>query len=56
VLAERVAEFYETKLQRSLDRVAGLIGPLAIVIISIIIGGLITVVMTSLLSISQLVE
>ena len=55
-LAERVAEFYETKLQRSLDRVAGLIGPLAIVTISIVIGGLIVVVMTSLLSISQLVE
>ena len=56
LLAERVAEFYETKLQRSLERVAGVVGPLAIVSISIIIGGLIVVVMTSLLSISQLVE
>jgi general secretion pathway protein F len=56
VLAARVAEFYETKLQRGLDRIAGFIGPFAIVAISIIIGGLITVVMTSLLSISQLVE
>ena len=56
ILAERVGEFYETKLHRSLDRLTGLIGPLAIVAISIIIGGLIVVVMTSLLSISQLVE
>ena len=55
LLAARVAEFYETKLQRSLDRVVGIIGPLAIVTISIIVGGLIVSVMTSLLSVSQLV-
>jgi general secretion pathway protein F len=54
-LAGRVAEFYETKLQRSLDRVVGLVGPLAIITISIIVGGLIVSVMTSLLSVSQLV-
>ena len=35
VLAGNVAEFYEAKLQRSLDRVVGITGPLAIVIISI---------------------
>jgi general secretion pathway protein F len=50
-----VAEFYETKLQRSLDRMVGIIGPLAIVTISIVVGGLIVSVMTSLLSVSQLV-
>jgi general secretion pathway protein F len=55
MLAGRVAEFYETKLQRSLDRIVGIIGPLAIVTISIIVGGLIVSVMTSLLSVSQLV-
>jgi general secretion pathway protein F len=55
ILAGRVAEFYETKLQRSLDRIVGIVGPLAIVIISIIVGGLIVSVMTSLLSVSQLV-
>ena len=54
-LAGRVAEFYETKLQRRLDRVVGIIGPLAIIVISIIVGGLIVSVMTSLLSVSQLV-
>lgn len=54
-LAERVAVFYETKLERSLDRLVGLVGPVAILTISIIVGGLIISVMTSLLSVSQLV-
>ena len=55
MLASRVAEFYEAKLQRSLDRVVGIIGPAAIIAISIIVGGLIVSVMTSLLSVSQIV-
>jgi general secretion pathway protein F len=55
MLAGRVAEFYEAKLQRSLDRVVGVVGPLAIIAISIIVGGLIVSVMTSLLSVSQIV-
>jgi general secretion pathway protein F len=54
-LAGRIAEFYETKLQRNLDRAVGIVGPLAIIIISIIVGGLIVSVMTSLLSVSQIV-
>jgi general secretion pathway protein F len=54
-LAGRVGEFYETKLHRRLDRVVGIVGPLAIIGISIIVGGLIASVMTSLLSVSQLV-
>lgn len=55
VLAGRVAEFYETKLQRSLDRIVGIVGPLAIVTISTVVGGLIVSVMTALLSVTQLV-
>jgi general secretion pathway protein F len=55
VLAGRVAEFYEAKLQRSLDRVVGIIGPLAIISISTVVGGLIVSVMTALLSVTQLV-
>ena len=51
----RVAEFYEAKLQRSLDRVVGIVGPAAIIAISIIVGGLIVSVMTALLSVSQIV-
>jgi general secretion pathway protein F len=54
-LSQRVADYYETKLQRSLDRFVGLIGPLSIVAISVVVGGLIISVMTSLLSVSQLV-
>jgi general secretion pathway protein F len=55
VLAGRVAEFYEAKLQRSLDRIVAIIGPLAIVTISAVVGGLIVSVMTALLSVTQLV-
>lgn len=55
MLARRVAEFYESKLQRNLERVVGVIGPVAIVTISIVVGGLIVSVMTSLLSVSQIV-
>jgi general secretion pathway protein F len=54
-LAGRIAEFYEAKLQRSLDRIVGIAGPAAIIIISIVVGGLIVSVMTSLLSVSQIV-
>jgi general secretion pathway protein F len=55
VLAGRVAEFYESKLQRSLDRVVAIVGPLAIITISTVVGGLIVSVMTALLSVTQLV-
>jgi general secretion pathway protein F len=54
-LAGRIADFYEAKLQRSLDRVVAIIGPLAIVTISMVVGGLIVSVMTALLSITQMV-
>ena len=54
-LSGRVAEFYEAKLQRSLDRVVGIVGPLAIVAISTVVGGLIVSIMTALLSVTQLV-
>lgn len=55
ILAGRVADFYEAKLQRSLDRVVAVVGPLAIITISVVVGGLIVSVMTALLSISQIV-
>jgi general secretion pathway protein F len=56
MLAGRVAEFYEAKLQRTLDRVVGIAGPAAIVVISIVVGGLIVSVMTALMSVSQIVN
>jgi general secretion pathway protein F len=54
-LAARIADFYEAKLQRSLDRVVAIVGPLSIITISVVVGGLIVSVMTALLSISQIV-
>jgi general secretion pathway protein F len=54
-LAGRVAEFYESKLQRTLDRVVAIAGPAAIIVISIVVGGLIVSVMTALMSVSQIV-
>ena len=55
MLAGRVADLYEAKLQRSLDRVVAVVGPVAIITISIIVGGLIVSVMTALLSVSRVV-
>jgi len=55
VLSGRVAEFYEAKLQRTLDRVVGIAGPAAIIVISLVVGGLIVSVMTALMSVSQIV-
>jgi general secretion pathway protein F len=54
-LAGRVADFYDAKLQRQLDRIVAIIGPAAIITISIVVGGLIVSVMTALLSVSQVV-
>ncbi len=53
MLAGRIADFYEEKLQRSLARMVAIIGPLAIITISVVVGGLIVSVMTALLSVSQ---
>ena len=55
-LSGNVAEFYESKLQRRLDRVVGITGPVAIILISTIVGGLIVSVMTALLSVTQVIE
>jgi general secretion pathway protein F len=55
MLSSRIAEFYQAKLQRSLDRAVGIVGPAAIITISIVVGGLIVSVMTSLLSVNQIV-
>src|SRR5450631_3561409 len=55
MLAGRVAEFYEAKLQRTLDRAVGIAGPAAIIVISIVVGGLIVSIMTALMSVSQII-
>ena len=55
MLAGRIADFYEAKLERSLDRAIGVVGPAAIIVISVIVGGLIVSVITALLSVNQVV-
>jgi general secretion pathway protein F len=56
MLAGRVADFYDAKLQRSLDRLIGVVGPASIIFISLIVGGLIVSVMTALLSVNQIAQ
>ena len=56
MLAGRVADVYDAKLQRSLARLVGIIGPASIIIMSMIVGGLIVSVMTALLSVNQMAQ
>jgi general secretion pathway protein F len=53
-IARHAAQFYEHKLGTGLDRLMGAIGPIVIVLVSIIIGGLIVSIMSALLSITDL--
>ena len=55
MLAGRLADYYESRLDRSIDRIVGVVGPLAIIFISAIVGGLIVSVMTALLSVNEMV-
>lgn len=54
-IARRTAEFYEVKLTTRLDRLAGIVGPAAIIGIAVMVGGLIVSILSALLSINQLV-
>jgi general secretion pathway protein F len=56
MLAGRVADVYDAKLQRSLKRLVGIIGPASIIFISMIVGGLIVSVMTALLSVNDMAQ
>ena len=55
-LAARVADYFEARLDRNIDRIVGVAGPVAILVISAIVGGLVVSVMTALLSVNQMVE
>jgi general secretion pathway protein F len=54
-VSRRTAEFYEAKLSDRLDRLAGVVGPAAIVAIAGIVGTLIVSILSALLSVNQLV-
>ena len=53
-IAKHAAQFYEQKFGIGLDRLMGAIGPVTIVIVSIVIGALIVSIMSALLSITEL--
>src|SRR4051812_34708789 len=53
-LASHAAEFYEHKLGIGLDRLMGAIGPVTIIVVSLLIGALIVSIMSALLSITEL--
>jgi general secretion pathway protein F len=56
MLAARIADYFEARLDRSIERIVGVAGPAAILVISLVVGGLIVSVMTALLSVNQMVE
>lgn len=51
----RCADFYEAKLTEQIDNLTGIIGPAAIVLISVVIGTLMISIMSTLLSVNQMV-
>jgi general secretion pathway protein F len=53
-VAARCADYYETKLTEQIDKLTGIVGPAAIVLISSLIGTLIVSIMSTLLSINQM--
>jgi general secretion pathway protein F len=55
IVAIRCADYYETKLTEQIDKLTGIVGPTAIVVISTLVGTLIVSVMSTLLSINRIV-
>jgi general secretion pathway protein F len=55
-LAYRVADFYEVRLERSLSRIIAFIGPAAVATISVLIGGMIVSIMSTLMSLNDMVR
>ncbi len=53
-VAFRVAEFYEEKLDRALERLTGTLGPAIMIVVSVLIAWLIISVITALLSVNEL--
>jgi general secretion pathway protein F len=54
VVAARCADYYEAKLTEQIDKLSGIVGPAAIVLISVLVGTLIVSVMSTLLSINRM--
>jgi general secretion pathway protein F len=54
-VAAEAGALYEKKLADRLDRVGALAGPIAILVIAVVIGGLMVTIMSALMSVNQLV-
>jgi general secretion pathway protein F len=55
-IVRHASRFYEHKLGLGLDRLMGAIGPITIIVVSIVIGSLIVSIMTALLSMTDLAQ
>ena len=55
-IVRHAAAFYEQKLGMSLDRLMGAVGPITIIVVSLVIGTLIISIMSALLSITELAQ
>jgi general secretion pathway protein F len=53
-IAAHASQFYEHKLGIGLDRLMGAIGPITIILVSVVIGALVVSIMSALLSITEL--
>jgi general secretion pathway protein F len=53
-IAAQASQFYEHKLAIGLDRLMGAIGPITIILVSLLIGALVISIMSALLSITEL--
>ena len=53
-IAAHASQFYEHKLGIGLDRLMGAIGPVTIILVSVVIGALVVSIMSALLSITEL--
>ncbi len=55
-VSRRTAVFYEAKLSDRLDRISGIVGPVAIVLIAVIVGGLIIAILSAILNVNQMIS
>jgi len=55
-IAAHASQFYEHKLSVGLDRLMGAIGPVTIILVSVVIGALVISIMSALLSITELAQ
>jgi general secretion pathway protein F len=55
-IVRQASQFYEQKLGLGLDRLMGAIGPITIIVVSVVIGSLIVSIMSALLSMTELAQ